>query len=79
MKKLSSIIALEKGFTGFRAPECFPAVRLVNLYARSVYGNTATIQRTILRRGGVACVRIKNDLYELDHDSGLVFPHGGAL
>ena len=79
MKKLSSLVIPEKRFVGFRPPEVFPAVRLVNIYAPRVYGNTATIQRSILRRCGVFCVRIKNELYELDNASCLAFPHGGAL
>ena len=79
MKKLSTLITPEKGFVGFRAPEVFPSVRLVNIYARRVYSSTAPIQRTLFRRGGVFCVRIKNELYELDKDAGLIFPHGGAL
>ena len=79
MKKLSSLVTPEKRFIGFRSPEVFPAVRLINIYAPGVYGNTATIQRSILRRNGVFCVRINNEFYELDNASGLVFPHGGAL
>ena len=79
MKKLSTLITPEKCFVGFRAPEVFPSVRLVNIYAQRVYGSTASIQRTILRRNGVFCVRINNEFYELDNASGLVFPHGGAL